>query len=259
MSSRKIAEVWNFKGGLLVFHCRMAATRARRGRVRTAQDYQLARAFLWLLVLVGPAFVYTGLHGNYRDRPSLKWPVTEGTVVQSEWQYHGGRHSYYDVNFTYSYMVDDKRYLGHQIHLWNPRLKGDGADVKAFVMEHHRGAQVDVHYDPQQPANAVLFPGADESRNRLGIWCGSIIFVLSAWLVFRSHPVLTKLIAQKRAEQAQAAKVPEPLKVLGLPRAFVTYEPGCTRKLNCFTDKEELYEVIGHDEEGLRSGHRRIA
>jgi hypothetical protein len=230
----------------------MAGTR-RSTRARTAQDYQLTRIFLWLLLLVGPAFIYTGLRGNYRDRPSLKWPATEGTVMQSEWQYHGGKHSYYDVNFTYSYLVDDKRHLGHQIQLWNPRFRGDGGPVKAFVRDYHRGAAVDVHYDPQQPGNAVLFPGADEDRNKIGIWCGSIIFILSVFVLFKVQPKLVKLTAQKKAEEAKAASTPKPEKVSGLPHAFVTYEPGCKRKLNCFSDKEELEEVIGNDDdEGLQ-------
>ena len=174
--------------------------------------------------------------------------------MQSEWQYHGGKHSYYDVNFTYSYMVDDKRYLGHQIRLWDPRFQGAKATVKAFVMDNHRGAQVDVHYDPQQPANAVLFPGADEGRNKVSIWCGSIIFIMSVFLSFRVQPKLAKLIAQKKAEEAKAASMPKPKpeKISGLPHGFVTYEPECKRKLNCFTNKEELYEVIGHDDEALQ-------
>jgi hypothetical protein len=228
------------------------AIKPRTGRRKSAADYQIARVFLWCLVFVGPALIYSGVHRNHRDRPSANWPVTTGTVVQSEWQYHGGKHSYYEANFTYSYVVRGQRYLGHKIRLWNPRFQGDGNTVKGFVAGHHVGAQMDVHYDPQQPANAVLFPGADEFGNRLGIWCGSIIFALSTWLAFRSRRVLAKLIAKKKAEQAEAATRPEPEKISGLPHAFATYEPGCKRKLNCFTDRAELDEVLGHDEPGIQ-------
>jgi len=221
-------------------------------RARSLRDYQLARIFLWLLLLVGPAFIFTGIYGHYRDQPSLQWPATSGTVIQSESQYHGGKHSYYDVNFSYSYLVNDRRYIGHKIRLWNPRFSGDHDSVKAFVAGYHVRAEVDVHYDPQHPDNAVLFPGPDKSGNRLSLWCGSIIFVLSAWLVFKSQPVLAKLIAQKKAGQAQTVAMPEPQKVTGLAHAFVTYEPGCKRKLNCFSDKEELFDVLGHDGEGIQ-------
>src|SRR5436190_6336506 len=144
----------------------MALT-SNKGRTRTARDYQIALIFLWILVLVGPIFIFIGVRGNYRDRPSLKWPVTTGTVLQSEWLYHSGKNSYYDVNFAYSYIVDDHRYIGHKIRLWNSRFSGEGATVKAFVADYHVRAQVDVHYDPQHPENAVLFPGADESGNQL--------------------------------------------------------------------------------------------
>jgi hypothetical protein len=141
---------------------------------------------------------------------------------------------------------------GHKIQLWNPKFSGDGATVKAFVSDYHVHSQVDIHYDPEHPGNAVLFPGADESRNQMGILCGSIIFALSVYLQFRIQPTLRRRIAEKKAGEAKAASIPKPEKVNGLPHAFVTYEPGFKRKLNCFTDKEELNEVLGHDEDGIQ-------
>jgi hypothetical protein len=233
----------------------MPTAARRKSRPKTVRDYQLARIFFGGLLLAGPILIFVGLRGNYRDRPSLQWPVTTGTVMQSESVYHSRKRShYYDVDFTYSYMVDDRRYMGHKIKLYNPRFSGDRATVKNFVADYHVRAQVDVHYDPQYPENAVIFPGADESFNNFSIWGGSIVVVLSVLLNSSVQPKLRKLIVQKKAELTNAPKTKKEEKevVTGLPHAFATYEPAFKRKLNCFEDKECLLDALGHDGQGIQ-------
>src|ERR1051325_9425705 len=153
----------------------MPSVTSRKRRPATLRDYHLWRVLLWGVLVIGPAFIFEGLRGNYRDRPSLRWPAVTGTVMQSERRYHGGKHSYYSVGMTYSYLINDRRYMGHTIKLWNPDLRGDKETVKAFMAEHPVRSEVQVYYDPNDPRNAVLIPGADEAGNRLDLWCGGII------------------------------------------------------------------------------------
>ena len=194
-------------------------------------------------LLLGPAIVLLGIHGNYRDRPSLQWPKVRGTMIQSESDYHGGKNSYYDVSVTYRYFVGDDRYIGHQVSLWNPNLKGDGDRAKSFVAAHAVHSFVDVYYDPQHPEHAVIILGADESGNRFYMWDGSICFVVGLYAWIRSRKMLAKIAGDKRVAKTGDHHSKENIR--GLPQAFVSYEPEDKRKLNCFPNERCLLEVLG--------------
>jgi len=96
--------------------------------------------------------------------------------MQCDEIYHpGGRHSSgtYSITATYTYVINERRYIEHQITLWNPDLRGRTGD---FAARHRVPSPVDVYYDPQNPANAVLIPGADEWGNRVSIIYGGVLF-----------------------------------------------------------------------------------
>lgn len=149
------------------------------------------QTFFTLLIIAlvgltcGPLFFFKGIDANNRDRPSLQWPRTTGKMMLCYQIYHpGGRHSSstYSIAATYAYVLDNHRYFGHQIALWSPDLQGKTGN---FVAMHPINSPVDVYYDPQNPENAVLIPGADEWNNRVFIDGGSVLFVLGIIMVFR--------------------------------------------------------------------------
>src|SRR5262249_14738661 len=125
-----------------------------------------------------------------------------------------------------------------------PTWDGRHADADAFADIHPTKSFVEVYHDPQHPERAVLVPGADEDTNRISIWCGSIIFALTLYLVIRSWPIFARAIAKTKAAEARHQHTHEH-RIPGLPNAFVSYEPGDRRKLNCFPDEGCLHEVLG--------------
>ena len=108
---------------------------------------------------------------------------------------------------------------------------------------------VAVYYDPQHPENAVLKPGADERTNRLGIWCGSIIFACLVYITWRINRFLNKLVAWRKANPPKIRQSHHEEKPQALPHAFASYEPACKRKLNCLPDKDALDQFLGDDDD----------
>jgi hypothetical protein len=189
-----------------------------------------------------------------RDRPSLHWPIVPGVMMQVELHHHPRLHDY--VQATYSYIVNGTRYVSHQIRLWNPDLSRD-YDAKPFAEAHPANSSIDVYYDPRNPENAVLIPGADESGCKALIRGGSIGGFLVILLVIWHRKDFIRLFAQRRDDAAKMrgsapARKIKPLKSDISSQSFLSYEPARKRKLNCFPDKECLLEVLGHKGDKLQ-------
>jgi hypothetical protein len=155
--------------------------------------------FMGILILVcfvlAVGFIVYGVYALRRDQPSLHWPTVRGTMLQVDVSYNHSRHGR-DVSgnlqVTYSYIVDGTRHLSDQIALW-----GEGVDDAGdFANEHPRNSSVEVYYDPQDPANSVLVPGADEMTNYMQIYGGVILIPLTTFSFFRTRKQYAQLIAQ---------------------------------------------------------------
>ena len=217
----------------------------------TWSNYYWGRFGLWGLVLIGPAMVVSGLYADHRDRPSLQWPKVPGVIVQcDEIGRSSGRGSHY-ATVTYTYVVNDRRHVGHRIGPWSPGWYASGGSIREFVMAHPVKSTTDVFYDPQHPETAVLIPGPDEAFNRTLIWCGTGFFLLGLWLSFTMRSQLASMKAALQSTDARR-RAQGPAKASGLPHGFVSYEPGFKRKLNAYPDKECLLEVLGHDGKPLQ-------
>src|SRR5262249_14083984 len=155
----------------------------------TWRAYRWLQLGMWCSLLLGPALVRNGVLKNQRDRPSLQWPHVTGTIFRSEWQYVA-RHTKGAFG-SYSFYVHAKYYVGNRVSLWDPNAGiATEQDVAYWVAIHPIHSIVEVYYDPLHPDNCVLEPGADEERNRLLIWAGSILFVCTATLVFLTNSFL---------------------------------------------------------------------
>jgi hypothetical protein len=175
-------------------------------------------------------------------------------------RHHGRSSSFYYVQATYSYIVNGTRYVSHQIRLWNPDLSrhlSEDVSVNYFAETHPANSTVGVYYDPRNPENAVLIPGADEYGCKILIRAGGICgFLVILLLIWRRKDYL-RLFARRRDDAAKMrepapAKEIKPLNSDISSQSFISYEPACKRKLNCFPDKECLLEVLGHDGKKLQ-------
>lgn len=109
-----------------------------------------------------------------KDLASRKWPTVEGEVQSARHgrSYRGIVH----LQLAYEYSVHGQRYVASRYSFgWTAGLAG-GAKVHAFVANHPRGSKLKVHYNPRNPAQALIAPGLSLA-NLIGFATG-IVFLL---------------------------------------------------------------------------------
>ena len=93
---------------------------------------------------------------------SADWPTTEGVILSSRVvrSYKGGEWAY-APEVRYAYEVEGHRYEGRAVRLGLEGMRFGTRGLAARVVNRYRpGERVTVYYDPQDPATAVLEPGA---------------------------------------------------------------------------------------------------
>jgi hypothetical protein len=149
-------------------------------------------------ILLGLGVASYGFVVLQKQKTSFQWPTTSGTIVHSERVYEPSRdNSHYRADVTYSYQLNGARYMSHQISLWSADLDNYDEVNKVFVSNHQPGTAVDVYYDPKNPANAVLIPGANEKLNELLMGYGAFLAVVGTIGIIarlRKQPRLTSLL-----------------------------------------------------------------
>ncbi len=99
-----------------------------------------------------------------KARESRSWPTVKGRITQCDVVRKGGttgrgvsnvRH---EIELTYSYAVDGKKYRGHRIQVFrvSHKLKDD---AQRHADRYPVGKEVTVYYNPGDPEDAVLEPG----------------------------------------------------------------------------------------------------
>lgn len=141
--------------------------------------------------------VYQAECANHRGRFSMQWPKTTGTVGHCV-RIHPSLTSE-RLKATYTYTVNNQWYTGHQVTLWNPTRS-----VPGFMGAHPIASPIDVYYNPQDPEDSVLFPGADEGTNRLRINLGITAFGMGIMMAFL---LPSKFAAYKEEKKLKNIKI----------------------------------------------------
>ena len=132
-------------------------------RARVAIVGVRVRRFLarWGLLFVGVLFAVTfyhaviGLVRREQDIRSAAWPSTPGTLINVE--YPADDADAPDrASIRYRYHVNGQTYEGDRVSLHSTW------PAREFREAHRKGSEVAVYYDPENPAVAMLQPGADE-------------------------------------------------------------------------------------------------
>jgi len=116
-----------------------------------------------VLIVLGAGFSVWSWELIADARSSLGWPMTTGTVVQSEVASHdshsdGKTTRMYTAEVHYSYSVNGVRHTSDRV------TPGDSSTSRAsskqeIVGRYPAGARVPVYYDPDRPQSALLEPG----------------------------------------------------------------------------------------------------
>jgi Tfp pilus assembly protein PilV len=119
--------------------------------------------FVVCVGLFGALLLILGLYSSIMDTSASSWPVTEGTITSSQVESWGsGAHDPIDYRpaITYQYQVGGKTYNGSQISSGATFYGGVNVDeyeqANAIVSNYPVGSIVEVHYNPNNPNNAVL-------------------------------------------------------------------------------------------------------
>jgi hypothetical protein len=124
--------------------------------------------------------VFTGIGGfafqavkkiKAKAQVTLTWPTADGAVVHADvhTSHHddskGHSRTTYTPEVIYNYIVNGVQYSGKSIAVCGVS-KGPGF-AKAVVAKYPEFSKVTVHYNPANPADAVLEPGNIEGLNAL--------------------------------------------------------------------------------------------
>jgi Protein of unknown function (DUF3592) len=104
-------------------------------------------------------------HLSWRKRiaGSVNWPTVQGQVIASEFQtvratINTNAQTSYTAKFHYRYKVGTSGFESRRI-AWGTKSGWASPEApQAFVAAHPTGSAVTVHYDPADPAMAVLDP-----------------------------------------------------------------------------------------------------
>ena len=156
-------------------------------RDRTAEQLKM---FYRICFIISLGLVVWGAEQWIRFQPSLQWPTVPGMILESRYAslsgnfreasfaMMGGNHTY-GAQVLYRYTVDGREYTSSQIRLSSSDLSGGSGRPRQFVEEHPVGTSVLVYYQPGNPQNAVLIPGADKTLDRLLMIGGAAAAALS--------------------------------------------------------------------------------
>lgn len=124
---------------------------------------------IWLIlffVIPGIAIFFHGLKQLKMSIASKNWPIAMGKIICSGVLRNRG---VYRLDLEYKYTVNGNKYLSNKVSFghWDSSSQ---RKTQKIVNRYTTGKCVTVYYDPHNPKNAVLEPGAN-----LGV-CQTILF-----------------------------------------------------------------------------------
>ena len=104
---------------------------------------------------------------------TLQWPVTPGKIVTSEVQekqvYRSKRfRQVFDPQIEFKYQVAGQDYTGNRIDYLDDNDSENEQTAAAVSSNYPVGRDVNVSYDPQDPASSLLEPGVPSKNALLG-------------------------------------------------------------------------------------------
>ena len=120
---------------------------------------------LFYYFLIGFALIILGVFlcgkmtvNAYRSRGSKQWPTVSGFVTDSSIETlegRRGRQSYRD-HVSYKYTLNEINDIGERVYFGDGWTFIDKLDAEKFIKPYVKQKEVKVHYDPNNPDNAVL-------------------------------------------------------------------------------------------------------
>jgi Protein of unknown function (DUF3592) len=141
------------------------------------QDFLFVGTFLFPLGALG---LLVDLEDVAHAVRSAVWPTVTGKVLSSEVEHHFGKGPQFTARVRYEYQVGGQRFEGFTIHFSQRKFRlAETADQ--VIRNYPVGSMVDVHYDPNEPATAVLETSPGDAYISM-LW--SLAFLLAPFLMY---------------------------------------------------------------------------
>ena len=110
-----------------------------------------------VVVAAGVVLIVGGVYFRMLSLRSRSWPVVPGVITESHRTYSGTgtKRRSSGSHIAYQYAVNGKFYKGSVVSYAPDLLESATGTMNRYP----QGAEVQVHYDPKDPATAVLDPG----------------------------------------------------------------------------------------------------
>jgi hypothetical protein len=151
--------------------------------------------FLGLFYAVGFAVLGYGLWASKNSLRAANWPTVPGKLTKAELaEKNDGESTTYEVQIAYTYNVAGKDFQGSRLAYGYSA--SSGSEVHGEILQKLKDAkEIDVRYDPDDPASSVLSYGIHRSIQFLLVfgttWLAFIVgFTLLWYLAMRSDNVL---------------------------------------------------------------------
>ena len=145
-----------------------------------------------IFLLLGLGVVYYGYRLIRKARASTEWPAAQGTVessavdVKRERERDSDGDVHYETKYipriVYRYQVEGTDYYGEQISFGNTSSRSPNWAYR-IRDQYSPGMEVSVYYDPANPQEAVLQPGAK--------WTTYIVLVIGVVFALTGGLILT--------------------------------------------------------------------
>jgi len=130
-------------------------------------------AFGVIAIVIGAVPYIVQFRQGLRADASKKWPTAAGTVTASALERSPDNKRRYRAAVQYSYRVGGKDYRASRV-FWGGN-EGREKHMASVVETYPAGAKVRVHYDPGDPAEAVLDPVQHTGSRQLALYALAMI------------------------------------------------------------------------------------
>lgn len=137
-----------------------------------------------VFLAIGAALLYSTIKARLKVDAARQWPVTKAAVLTSEILEDYTRTATGTVNPTYTpavnyeYQVAGQKFTNARVVFG--KIKFPFLEASDVLTHFPVGAEVDVYYNPEDPADSVLLP---KSKQGLRSLVPGIFFIVSAVLI----------------------------------------------------------------------------
>jgi len=142
-----------------------------------------------VFIAIGAGIVFFARNIAAKARRSLSWPIAEGLVshsavlLRTEQTSNSNNAAIYKADIAYRFKVQGRDYSSSQITLMD--YSSSMARAEDLVARYPDGSSVSVYYNPANPSESVLEPGATRGIQILGL-IGGIFAAAGVAFLFMS-------------------------------------------------------------------------